>query len=132
MGHRLLFSCAFLACLAPAAALATPTHEAVRLVGTHYQWSGRTPETGFDCSGLVAHVFEQAWAMELPHNAHAQSKLGKRVRLRDLQPGDLVFYNTRNRGAGHASGSRASALPTGVRASMAHGAWSATNDSYSH
>ena len=49
--------------------------------------------------------------MELPHNAHAQSKIGKRVRLRDLQPGDLVFYNTRNRGAR---------------------AWSATNDSYSH
>ena len=101
MGHRLLFSCAFLACLAPAAALATPTHEAMRLVGTHYQWGGRTPETGFDCSGLVAHVFEQAWGMELPHNAHAQSKLGKRVRLRDLQPGDLVFYNTRNRAYSH-------------------------------
>ena len=101
MRHRLLFSCAFLACLAPLCALATPTHEAVRQVGTAYQWGGRSPETGFDCSGLVAHVFERAWGLVLPHSARAQSRAGKPVRFADLLPGDLVFYNTRNRPYSH-------------------------------
>lgn len=101
MGHRLAFAFALLTALAAAPAFATPTHEAVRMVGTQYHWGGRSPETGFDCSGLVAHVFEQAWGLDLPHNAHAQSKAGKPVRFADLRPGDLVFYNTRNRPYSH-------------------------------
>ena len=101
MGHRLASTFALLALLGAASAAATPMHEAVRQVGTAYHWGGRSPKTGFDCSGLVAHAFARAWGLELPHNAHAQSKAGKPVRLTDLRAGDLVFYNTRNRPFSH-------------------------------
>src|SRR3970040_2375937 len=74
MGHRLASTFALLALLGARSAPATPMHEAVRQVGTAYHWGGRSPKTGFDCSGLVAHAFARAWGLELPHNAHAQSK----------------------------------------------------------
>ena len=101
MGQRLAFTCALLALVGAASAAATPTHEAVRQVGTAYHWGGRSPQTGFDCSGLVAHAFKRAWGLTLPHNAHAQSKTGTPVRFADLRAGDLVFYNTRNRPYSH-------------------------------
>ena len=70
-------------------------------LGTDYRYGGDSPATGYDCSGLVAHVFEQAWGLELPHNARAQSEIGTPVSLAELQPGDLVFYNTQHRAFSH-------------------------------
>ena len=99
MGPVLTF--ALVAVLAAAPALASPTHEAVRQVGTAYHYGGRSPESGFDCSGLVAHAFERAWGLELPRNTLGQSRVGRPVRFADLRPGDLVFYNTRNRPYSH-------------------------------
>jgi len=75
--------------------------QAVLALGTGYRYGGDSPATGYDCSGLVAHVFEQAWGLELPHNARAQSELGTPVSLAQLQPGDLVFYNTQHRAFSH-------------------------------
>jgi cell wall-associated NlpC family hydrolase len=90
--------------LAPAVAVASPDPEALDnpkyyaliALGAHYQYGGHSPETGFDCSGLVAHVFERAWGLPLPRRADQQAKLGKPIRKHELEPGDLVFYNTRN------------------------------------
>ncbi|MGQ0545859.1 MAG: C40 family peptidase [Betaproteobacteria bacterium] len=98
MKHGLMLACAL---VAPALALASPTHEAVRQVGTAYHWGGRSPQTGFDCSGLVAHAFEEAWGLELPHSTQALRRAGQPVRFADLRPGDLVFYNTRGRPYSH-------------------------------
>lgn len=67
---------------------------ALSLVGIKYKFGGKTPETGMDCSGFVRHVFYQAADMLLPHNARAISMFGKKIAIADLQPGDLVFYNT--------------------------------------
>jgi cell wall-associated NlpC family hydrolase len=50
---------------------------------------------------LVAHVFREAYGIELPHNARAQSEFGVRVSLAELRAGDLVFYNTLNRPFSH-------------------------------
>jgi cell wall-associated NlpC family hydrolase len=47
--------------------------------------------SGFDCSGLIAHVFEQAWDMLLPPGTVALSRIGMAVKLKELEPGDLVF-----------------------------------------
>ena len=108
MGHKLLFLCAFVAALAaPAAAQerdarAAPVVEALLTIGTPYRLGGSSPETGFDCSGLVAHVFQRAWGVALPRSVEAQSFVGKVVpRQRELEPGDLVFFNTRNRPYSH-------------------------------
>ncbi len=80
--------------LVPFAAVATPTLEAVRQVGVAYHYGGRSPETGFDCSGLVAHAFEEAWGVELPRTAQGLARVGKAVRFKDLRPGDLVFWGS--------------------------------------
>jgi len=71
------------------------------MLGVDYRYGGKSPETGFDCSGLVAHVFREAYGIELPHNARAQSEMGVRVSLAELRAGDLVFYNTLNRPYSH-------------------------------
>ena len=70
-------------------------------LGVDYQYGGRSPTTGFDCSGLVAHVFQEAYGIRLPHNARAQSEAGPPVSLTELQPGDLVFYDTLNQPYSH-------------------------------
>ena len=70
-------------------------------LGVDYRYGGNSPESGFDCSGLVAHVFREAYGIQLPHNARAQSEYGVRVSLSELRAGDLVFYNTLNRPYSH-------------------------------
>ena len=78
-----------------------PLMHALQALGVQYRYGGRSPETGFDCSGLIAHVFERAWGIALPAGTAALSKVGAAVKLKELQPGDLVFYNTRNRPYSH-------------------------------
>jgi cell wall-associated NlpC family hydrolase len=70
-------------------------------LGVDYRYGGGSPESGLDCSGLVAHVFREAYGIQLPHNARAQSEFGVRVSLSELRAGDLVFYNTLNRPYSH-------------------------------
>lgn len=67
---------------------------AFSLTGIKYKWGGSSPETGFDCSGFVRYVFQQAANLTLPHGARALSQLGQKIPLDQLQPGDLVFFNT--------------------------------------
>jgi cell wall-associated NlpC family hydrolase len=66
---------------------------AIALVGTPYRYGGNTPDTGFDCSGLVGYVFRDAAGVVLPRTSGEMSDLRAReVDLRDLQAGDLVFF----------------------------------------
>lgn len=67
---------------------------ALSLMGVKYSWGGKTPEGGLDCSGFVRFVFQQATNLTLPHGARALSQMGTHVSSNDLQPGDLVFFNT--------------------------------------
>jgi cell wall-associated NlpC family hydrolase len=111
MGHKFLFTFALAVLLAgttPAASAQTSRDyrlaaavEALFMVGVRYHYGGSSPETGFDCSGLVAHVYERAWGIAVPRNTEEQRAFGRPVKLADLQPGDLVFYNTRNRPFSH-------------------------------
>ena len=68
---------------------------ALDLIGIRYKWGGNTPESGLDCSGLVRYVFQQVTGVTLPRTAKDISRLGTEVAVTDLQPGDLVFFNTR-------------------------------------
>ncbi len=67
---------------------------ALSLTGVKYKYGGKSPETGFDCSGFVRYVFQQAANLTLPHGARAISQLGQAIPVDQLQPGDLVFFNT--------------------------------------
>jgi len=108
--RQLLLLCALLASLLPSAASARadpdtsaregPISHALRALGTRYRYGGASPETGFDCSGLITHVFERA-GLSLPRTALAQSRVGTPVKRANLAPGDLVFYNTRNQPYSH-------------------------------
>ena len=75
--------------------------QALLALGVDYRNGGRSPNQGFDCSGLVAHVFREAYGMHLPHNTRAQSEMGVPVSFAELEPGDLVFYNTLDRPFSH-------------------------------
>jgi cell wall-associated NlpC family hydrolase len=68
---------------------------ALDLIGIRYKWGGDSPETGLDCSGLVRYVFQQVTGVTLPRTAKDMSHVGTQVAISDLQPGDLVFFNTR-------------------------------------
>ena len=71
------------------------TSSALDLIGIRYRWGGTTPEAGLDCSGLVQFVFQQVTGVTLPRSAKELSRIGEKVGLPELQPGDLVFFNTR-------------------------------------
>ena len=74
---------------------------ALGLVGVNYKYGGKSPETGLDCSGFVSYVFKQAAGLVLPHNARAISMFGQKIAISELQPGDLVFYNTMRHAYSH-------------------------------
>ena len=88
---------------APSAGMATIVAEAgaevvfraLSLLGVNYRFGGNSPDTGLDCSGLVRYVFQQVTGANLPRTARDMSRLGDTVAANDLQPGDLVFFNTR-------------------------------------
>ncbi|MCX7959988.1 MAG: C40 family peptidase, partial [Burkholderiales bacterium] len=65
--------------------------QALLALGVDYRNGGDSPALGFDCSGLVAHVFREAYGIELPRNSRAQSAAGIPVSAPDLRAGDLVF-----------------------------------------
>lgn len=66
---------------------------AISLVGTPYQYGGSTPETGFDCSGLINYVFRQAVGMALPRTTAGLNALSaENPAVGALEPGDLVLF----------------------------------------
>lgn len=71
------------------------------LIGVNYKYGGGSPDSGFDCSGLVSHVFKEVIGLTLPRNSQAMSRVGEKVDKTELQPGDLVFFNTRRRPFSH-------------------------------
>jgi cell wall-associated NlpC family hydrolase len=75
--------------------------QALAHLGTPYRAGGLSPQTGFDCSGLVAYVYWQGAGLALPRNTFDLSRLGEPVERTALRPGDLVFYNTQRREYSH-------------------------------
>lgn len=68
--------------------------------GVKYRFGGATP-AGFDCSGFVMYVFNRH-GIKLPRTADIQYKAGKPVKSqKELKPGDLVFFETYEKGASH-------------------------------
>ena len=79
---------------ASSAAISELTSYARTLIGTPYKYGGNSPDSGFDCSGFVGHVFRHALGVNLPRNADEMSRFGRSVSTDDLRAGDLVFFNT--------------------------------------
>jgi cell wall-associated NlpC family hydrolase len=60
--------------------------------GTAYRAGGASPG-GFDCSGFVQFLYGQS-GVALPRTAESQFEVGRGLRPRDIEPGDLVFFRT--------------------------------------
>lgn len=75
--------------------------QALAHLGTPYRVGGLSPQTGFDCSGLVTYVYREGAGLALPRNTFELSLLGQPVERGALRPGDLVFYNTQRRENSH-------------------------------
>jgi cell wall-associated NlpC family hydrolase len=70
-------------------------------VGARYTWGGISAATGFDCSGLIYHVFRNL-GYSIGRTVEEQFTAGRPVRLDELRPGDLLFYqNTYIHGLSH-------------------------------
>jgi cell wall-associated NlpC family hydrolase len=74
---------------------------ALNMIGVRYRWGGNTPDSGLDCSGFVRYVFQDTLGLALPRRAEEMSRVGEKVRMSDLKPGDLVFFNTMRRTFSH-------------------------------
>jgi cell wall-associated NlpC family hydrolase len=73
----------------------------VSMVGIKYSRGGNSPQTGFDCSGLVTHVFKKISGLVLPRTSYAIARVGQPVPADELKPGDLVFFDTMRRPFSH-------------------------------
>jgi cell wall-associated NlpC family hydrolase len=67
---------------------------AVSLIGTPYRWGGNTPQSGFDCSGLVGYVVQVTRKKRLPRTTTDLGQYGTSLNRQTPAPGDLVFFNT--------------------------------------
>jgi len=75
--------------------------EALNHLGIRYRFGGSSPDTGFDCSGLVAYSAERGLGLKLPRNAAEIARQGVAVAKNELKAGDLVFFNTMGRRYSH-------------------------------
>lgn len=65
-------------------------------IGVRYQYGGSSKQ-GFDCSGFVNYVYA-GFDINLPRSSSEIARLGEKIELDNLEPGDLVFFNGRRAG----------------------------------
>jgi cell wall-associated NlpC family hydrolase len=74
---------------------------AMGFLGVPYRRGGNSAETGFDCSGFVRAMYQSTVGMILPRRANEQAAATEKIDKKDLQPGDLVFFNTMRHAFSH-------------------------------
>ncbi|MFZ5486207.1 MAG: C40 family peptidase [Pseudomonadota bacterium] len=74
---------------------------AMGFLGVPYRRGGSSAETGFDCSGFVRAIYQQTVGLVLPRSANQQAANTQVIDKKELQPGDLVFFNTMRRAFSH-------------------------------
>jgi cell wall-associated NlpC family hydrolase len=74
---------------------------ALGLVGTPYRYGGNTPDSGFDCSGLIGYVYRNEVGTPPPRTVAQLSGWGQVIDSSELRTGDLVVFG-RGRAPSHA------------------------------
>jgi cell wall-associated NlpC family hydrolase len=79
--------------LHPGAPAVEAVAEARKYLGTPYQWGGSSPQSGFDCSGLIQWAYAKA-GVRIPRTSELQfaAANGEHIARNDLMPGDVVFF----------------------------------------
>ncbi|HQQ74317.1 MAG TPA: C40 family peptidase [Pseudomonadales bacterium] len=73
------------------------TFTAMQQVGKPYRYGGSSPQTGFDCSGLVGYVYRESVGIKLPRSVKDLSAMpAPAVDKNHLETGDLVIFATRH------------------------------------
>lgn len=70
------------------------TGYAQNFLGLRYRYAGRSPMTGFDCSGFTSYILGE-FAVKVSASSATQSKQGKKIAFSNVQPGDLLFFGRR-------------------------------------
>lgn len=73
---------------------------ALKYVGNKYQYGGSSLTKGTDCSGFTMAVYKK-FGYNLVHNAYKQLKTTKSVKMKNIRPGDLIFYGSSKRNCSH-------------------------------
>jgi len=74
---------------------------ALGLIDTGYRFGGKNPEAGLDCSGMVSFIYGRAAGVKVKGSAADIARNSRPIEPELLRPGDLVFFNTRNRPFSH-------------------------------
>lgn len=74
--------------------------DALGQIGRPYRYGGTSPDSGFDCSGLVQYVYGLQ-GIRLPRTTREQHRAGDRIDLDEAVPGDLLFYRFGRGGIDH-------------------------------
>jgi cell wall-associated NlpC family hydrolase len=74
---------------------------ALGLLDTGYRFGGKNPEAGLDCSGMVSFIYGRAAGVKVSGSAADIARNSRPIEPEFLRPGDLVFFNTRNRPFSH-------------------------------
>jgi cell wall-associated NlpC family hydrolase len=115
---RRLLVCVLLVCVTACGSLPSPSQSssvssirrekandvviyALGLIETGYQFGGKNPEAGLDCSGMVSHVFKSAAGASVKGSAADIARQGRPIDRSALRPGDLVFFNTTGKPFSH-------------------------------
>jgi cell wall-associated NlpC family hydrolase len=72
---------------------------AEKYIGVPYRYGGSDPR-GFDCSGLAMYVYKKN-GIRLPRGTNDQFISGKRIKISDASPGDLIFFDITGKGISH-------------------------------
>ena len=64
---------------------------AKQFLGVKYVLGGKTPESGFDCSGFTRYIFKN-FGYSLGSVAAEQDSVGAEVKREDIKPGDLILF----------------------------------------
>lgn len=73
---------------------------ALSFVGGKYKYGGKSPETGFDCSGLVWYLYD-LYGYSLERVANAQADQGREISVEEIRPGDVLAFHTSGDYVGH-------------------------------
>ncbi|MCC2626081.1 MAG: peptidoglycan endopeptidase [Burkholderiales bacterium] len=69
--------------------------KAISLIGIPYKKNGTNPDQGLDDAGFVHYLFFSSMGINLPNTTQEISKVGKSINLQEVEPGDLLFFNTK-------------------------------------
>ncbi len=75
---------------------------AKELMGLKYKYGGNNPRQGFDCSGFVLYLYQNA-GIDIERVSREQAKQGRSIPVNKAKPGDLVFFKRKGKAVHHVS-----------------------------